>query len=62
MKISSLLAWNYSPERDAEVGAPECTFEALGIAKEVVEILVYSVKSVRNVAPRRWGCLQDEEN
>lgn len=49
-KILSLLAWNYSPARDAETGVPEYTSEALGIAEEVVELLVLCVKSDRNTA------------
>ena len=61
-KIFSLLAWNYSPARDAEIGVPEYTSEALGIAEEAVGLLVHSVKSARNTAPRRLGYLQDEED
>lgn len=45
-KTLSLLAWNYSPTRDAEIGVPEYASEALGIAEEVVELLVHSVKSL----------------
>lgn len=39
-EILKLLAQNYSLARDAELGLPEYTSEALGTAEEVIEFFV----------------------